>query len=91
MNEVIIAIQTALSVYVLYLLYLYNENKQLKLSYLIINIYFLLLKLEIISFQEWTTLNYWAWWILNSSIYLFIIYYINKRNGKINNSLSGKK
>lgn len=91
MNEVIIAIQTALSVYVLYLLLTKKEDRKIICSYFLISVYFLLMKLEIIAFPEWTILNYWSWWILNSSIHLFIIYYVNKKNGEINNGSTSEK
>lgn len=91
MNEVIISIQTALSVYVLYLLIQNKESNKIIFFYLFTSLYFLLMKLEFIKFEEGTILNYWAWWLLNTSIHLFIIYYINKKNGEINNGSSSKK
>lgn len=90
MNELIIVIQTALSVYAFYLLIVYKERPSIIYIYLIASLYFLVMKFEIINFTEGTTLNYWAWWIVNCSIYWFIIYYINKKNGKLYNNFSNK-
>lgn len=85
-NDLIVVVQTSLAVYVLYLLIKNNESRKYIYTYLIISIYFILLKFEIIKFEEGTVLNHIVWWIYNSLLYAFIIYYINSKNGKTNNN-----
>lgn len=91
MSDLIIIIQTVLSVYVLYLLLIYKENVKMIFSYLFISIYFILLKFEILEFMPGSFLDKAIWGIYNCLIYIFIIYYINRRNGKTNNSSHSKK
>lgn len=80
MNEIIITIQSAISIYILYLLVLYKEGFAYIVSYLIIFLFFILLKFQIIFFPFWSFLDYLVWGIYNVLIYIFFIFYINKKN-----------
>ncbi len=86
----IITVQSALSIYIWFLLIRNKEKPFYIVSYLWIFIFFVALKFEIVKFEPWTTLDYLVWGAYNSLVYIFFIFYINEKNNGRNITYNNK-